>query len=154
MLHRTKQSPLEDMETRGGRGDGLARLKTLLLFEPAVRVDCGFIPLGAGEVGAPKVGVREVGTGEVGIPQVGACEVGALEVDALEVGTFKVGALEAGTCEFVALKVGAGSDCVFIRFRAVESSRHSRLLSRNGAADRSVTNTDTNCLMCFTFSYE
>ena len=144
MLHRTKQSPLEDMETRGGRGDGLARLKTLLLFEPAVRVDCGFIPLGAGEVG----------TGEVGIPQVGACEVGALEVDALEVGTFKVGALEAGTCEFVALKVGAGSDCVFIRFRAVESSRHSRLLSRNGAADRSVTNTDTNCLMCFTFSYE
>jgi len=62
--------------------------------------------------------------------------------------------LEAGTCEFVALKVGAGSDCVFIRFRAVESSRHSRLLSRNGAADRSVTNTDTNCLMCFTFSYE
>jgi len=144
VLHRTKQSPLEDMETRGGRGDGLARLKTLLLFEPAVRVDCGFIPLGAGEVG----------TGEVGIPQVGACEVGALEVDALEVGTFKVGALEAGTCEFVALKVGAGSDCVFIRFRAVESSRHSRLLSRNGAADRSVTNTDTNCLMCFTFSYE
>jgi len=144
VLHRTKQSPLEDMETRGGRGDGLARLKTLLLFEPAVRVDCGFIPLGAGEDG----------TGEVGIPQVGACEVGAFEVDALEVGTFKVGALEAGTCEFVALKVGAGSDCVFIRFRAVESSRHSRLLSRNGAADRSVTNTDTNCLMCFTFSYE
>jgi len=67
VLHRTKQSPLEDMETRGGRGDGLARLKTLLLFEPAVRVDCGFIPLGAGEDG----------TGEVGIPQVGACEVGA-----------------------------------------------------------------------------
>ena len=43
----------------GGQVWGL--LAPFLLFEPAVRVDCGFVPLNAFEVGAGEVGAFEVG---------------------------------------------------------------------------------------------
>jgi len=58
----------------GGQIWGL--LAPFLLFEPAVRVDCGFVPLDVCYVGAFEVGACEVGADEVGAGEVGAFEVG------------------------------------------------------------------------------